>query len=156
MIPESDYIGMTLPTAASQRGDERGPRGTAGRFAVLNQFVDQSLRRIGTAAALVWMVLYRDTRPDGVARASQQNIAERIGRSVRTVYAALRQLETAGLVIVVRHGRLNSGVSVYRVRPLVRGGLQPAIRRTHRRQSVAIATAADCRYPRRDPEGSPR
>jgi DNA-binding transcriptional ArsR family regulator len=156
MIPEPDYIGIELPSADAAPDVGRKSKAGRGRFGVLNQFVDQTIRRIDVAAVLVWIVLFRDTKPDGLARASQKNIAERIGRSVRTVYEAVRQLERAGLVTVVRRGRLNGGVSVYRVRPLIRDGFQPAIRRNRNRQSVAKATAADCRYPRRDPEGSPR
>lgn len=92
-----------------------------GRFAVLNHFVDVTLRSIDPAATVVWLVLFRDTKPDGLARASQADLARRLGRSVRTVYSALRQLEARGLLVVVRRGRLNTGASVYRVRALGSG-----------------------------------
>ncbi len=41
-----------------------------GRFGVLNGFVDMTLRCIGPTAAVVWLVLFRDTKPDGLARTS--------------------------------------------------------------------------------------
>ena len=99
---------------------KRKPGRDGGRFGVLNRFVDVTLRGIGPTAAAVWLVLFRDTKPDGLARTSQADLARRVGRSVRTVYAALRKLESTGLLIVVRRGRLNTGATVYRVRPLVR------------------------------------
>ncbi|MBI5765381.1 MAG: hypothetical protein HZA51_17875 [Planctomycetes bacterium] len=122
----SDYIGkrVGIPATAGGGSSARATRkpkpGAGSRFDVLNTFVDRSMRMIDPTAAAVWFVLFRDTKPDGLARASHNSIAERIGRGVRTVYSAVRQLEAAGLLIVVRRGRLNAGVSVYRVRPLVR------------------------------------
>lgn len=61
----------------------------------------------------MWLVLYRDTKPDGVASTSQADIARRVGVTVRTVYAALKRLERCGLLVVVHRGGLNRGVSVY-------------------------------------------
>ena len=95
---------------------KRKPGQAGGRFAVLNGFVDLTLRRIVPTAACVWLVLYRDTKPDGLARTSQTDLARRTGRSVRTVYAALRKLERLGLLIIVRKGGLNIGATIYRVR----------------------------------------
>jgi len=62
------------------------------------------------------LILYRDTKPDGLATTSQDDIARRAGVSVRTVYTALRRLEHLGLLQVVYQGGLNRGVSVYRLR----------------------------------------
>ncbi len=118
--PPLEPLAPRPPTPDRTTGEPKRKRAGGGRFGVLNRFVDVTLRRIGPTAAAVWLVLFRDTKPDGLARASQADLARRTGRSVRTVYAALRQLETAGLLIVVRRGRLNAGATVYRVRPLVR------------------------------------
>lgn len=71
----------------------------------------------------MWLVLYRDTKPGGLARTSQTDLARRTGRSVRTVYAALHKLEKLGLLTVVRKGGLNVGATIYRVRPLVQDAL---------------------------------
>ncbi len=127
MIGETpNYVGKrigipaTVGGGSSARATRKPKPGAGSRFAVLNSFVDRSMRMIDPTAAAVWFVLYRDTKPNGLAKASHNSIAERIGRGVRTVYSAVRQLEAAGLLIVVRRGRLNAGVSVYRVRPLVR------------------------------------
>lgn len=86
------------------------------RFAVMNAFVDVSLRHLKPAEVRVWLVLFRDAKRDGLSRTGQTDIARRTGVSVRAVGAAVRGLERAGLVKVVRRGRLNAGPSVYAVR----------------------------------------
>ncbi|MFQ5807588.1 MAG: helix-turn-helix domain-containing protein [Phycisphaerae bacterium] len=93
----------------------------AGRFGVLNAFVDVTLRELDRTAAAVWLVLFRDTKPNGLACTSQTDIARRAGVSVRTVYRALRRLVRLGLLVVVRKGRLNVGASVYRLRATADG-----------------------------------
>lgn len=89
-----------------------------GRFAVLNAFVDYSLATLDHPSRSVWFVLYRDTKPDGLARTAQADIARRIGMSVPTVKRAVRRLETLGLLTVKYRGGLGGRLSVYRVNPL--------------------------------------
>ena len=100
----------------SSKGKQRGGK-TAGRFALLNSFVDFAMGGLNRADMAVWLVLYRDTK-DGIARTGQTDIARRAGVSIRTVKRAIQRLERVGLVTVVRRGGLNLGVSSYRVRPL--------------------------------------
>jgi hypothetical protein len=89
-----------------------------GRFGVLNAFVDYSLADLDHPSRSVWLVLFRDTRPDGLARTAQGDIARRIGMSVSTVKRAIHRLETLGLVTVKNRGGLGGRLSVYRVHPL--------------------------------------
>lgn len=93
-----------------------GRRRSQGRFATLNSFVDCSLATILRTDALVWLVLFRDTR-DGVARTAQSYIARRAGLCKRTVSTAVRRLEQAGLLDVVHRGGFRRGISTYRIRP---------------------------------------
>jgi CRP-like cAMP-binding protein len=94
------------------------------RFATLNAFVDFGIADadLTPAEALVWFVLYRDTKADGFARTGQADIARRAGLSVRGVKKAIRGLNAKGMVDVVRRGRLNVGPSFYRVSPTRRMG----------------------------------
>jgi hypothetical protein len=92
-----------------------------GRFGVLNGFVDVELRTLTRAELAVWLVLYRDTKPDGTARTGQTDLARRAGVTTRGVRKALTRLIAVGLVEVIRRGRLGCGPSVYRVR-----GTRPA------------------------------
>lgn len=102
----------------SNASKPRKAKGKAGRFAVLNAFVDFSMASLDHPSRSVWLVLYRDTRPDGLARTSQADIARRIGMSVSTVKRALHRLETLELVSVKYRGGLGGRLSVYRVHSL--------------------------------------
>ncbi len=86
-----------------------------GRWATLNGFVDGILGSLTPAAAATWLVLFRDTKPNGLARASQIDIAHRAGVSDRAVRVALRELRKRGLVTVVHKGGVSRGPSTYRV-----------------------------------------
>lgn len=94
---------------------KQSKRATAARFAALNGFVDFSMRGLSGVELGTWLVLYRDTKPDGIAATSQLDIARRIGASDRAVRSAVRQLAKLGLLVVVRRGGLQRGPSRYRV-----------------------------------------
>ncbi|MBM3979277.1 MAG: TrmB family transcriptional regulator [Planctomycetes bacterium] len=85
----------------------------------MNAFVDFGIADadLTPAEALVWFVLFRDTKGTGTARTAQADIARRAGLSVRGVKLALRNLRAKGMVQVVRRGQLTTGPSVYRVHP---------------------------------------
>jgi hypothetical protein len=44
------------------------------RFEILNSFVDEGMARLSPHEATVWIVLYRDTKPDGSARTQGHRI----------------------------------------------------------------------------------
>lgn len=111
----------TEPALAATRLRSAAPgkanrRLTAGRFDVLNTFVDETLGTLCRGDVAVWLILYRDTR-DGTACTSQADIGRRAGLSVRGVAKALRRLERRGLMKTVYRGGLNRGASRYRVLP---------------------------------------
>jgi hypothetical protein len=94
-----------------RRGKAKGKPG--GRFAVLNAFVDGTMATLKPSERAVWLILFRDTKPDGIARTSERDIARRAGVSDRMVRYALTALERRGLVQVVRRGWLRAGPSSY-------------------------------------------
>ena len=98
------------------RTHARRSRRHSGRFAVLNGFVDGIMGTLPRAAALVWVCLWRDTKPDGLARPAFTDLARRIGGDRRSVLRALRLLDDRGLLEVARRGGLGRGVSAYRVK----------------------------------------
>lgn len=102
-------------TPSGERRPKAAPN-PEGRFAVQNSFVDCEMGKLTRAEIAVWLVLYRDTKPDGTARTGQTDLARRAGCDVRTVRRALIRLETRGLIEVIRRGRLGAGPSRYRVR----------------------------------------
>lgn len=85
------------------------------RFHVLNDFVDGQMRDVSDAAAKAWFVLYRDTKPDGLAKTGLSDMATRMGCSVSTAKRAVRELRVRGLVTRVQKGAPGRGPNVYRV-----------------------------------------
>jgi hypothetical protein len=99
-------------------GKPKGKRASAGRFQCINAFIDATMATLTPAERAAWLILWRDTKPNGLAETSQTSMARRAGVSDRSIRTALRGLEKRGLVTVVNRGSLRRGTSVYRVRPL--------------------------------------
>ncbi len=90
------------------------------RFETLNLFIDEGIGQAGLTAheALTWMVLYRDTRPNGFATTSVDEIARRAGIGRRTVLRALKRLGRLKMLRIARRGGLNRGASSYAIFPV--------------------------------------
>jgi hypothetical protein len=106
-----------------RRDKAKGTSGTAKRrtgerFALLNAFADATLATLDRAEIAVWLLLWRDTKPNGLAHTSQADLARRAGVNPRTIRRALAALQRAGLVVVVHRGGLPLRVSAYRVHAL--------------------------------------
>jgi DNA-binding transcriptional regulator PaaX len=92
------------------------PRSVARRrFQTLNSFIDVVMRVMPRGPAMTWLVLFRDVKPNGLAKTSVVSIAKRVGANRRTILRALRRLEKAGFIEVVIRGGLNRGASIYRI-----------------------------------------
>ena len=100
---------------ARARGRKPARRCRSERFALLNAFVDVTLADLTGAEAKVWLILFRDTKANGLACTGQADLARRAGLTVRGVQKALDKLSAKGLVVVVHRGRLNAGPTTYRV-----------------------------------------
>jgi len=118
LVPADGGEGVSTRPAGRTPGRTQARRRQRhyGRFAVLNRFVDADMSTLPRAAALVWVCLWRDTKPDGLARAAVTDLARRIGGDRSTVIRAVRLLVERGRLDVVRRGGLGRGVSVYRVK----------------------------------------
>jgi hypothetical protein len=106
------------PSRDKARKGAPGKARTAGRFRTINAFADFTLRGLDRAEIAVWLLLWRDTRPDGLARTSQADLARRAGVNQRTARRAVGSLCRAKLLTRAYQGGLNRGLSVYRVHPL--------------------------------------
>jgi hypothetical protein len=102
----------TPPSKAKEKHSSRG------RFEAINAFLDVTAAGLDRCELVVWLLLWRDTKPNGLARTSQGDLARRAGCAPRSVRRALVTLEQAGLVSIVKHGGLPARLSVYRVKPL--------------------------------------
>src|SRR5262249_51831425 len=85
------------------------------RFEILNKFVDEGMQTRTPHETAVWLVLFRDTKPNGIARSSVNDIARRAGIGRRTLIRALKRLAAGGMLRVVQRGSLNRGASSYHV-----------------------------------------
>lgn len=94
----------------------KGKKRKSEKWAKLNAFVDVTMRGLKPAEVRVWLLLFRDLKPDGLARTGQADVARRCGLCLRSVGEAVKGLVDRGLVRVVRRGRLNGGPSVYQLR----------------------------------------
>ena len=112
-VPRDGPPGMdTKPRSKPAKG-----KATAGRFQVLNQFVDQSARLVGSTAVATWLVLYRETKPDGTATISHNQIGELLGIKRRTAMRATQDLIDAGLLVVTKRGHATGHTpSTYRIK----------------------------------------
>src|SRR5947209_3524591 len=79
------------------------------RFEVLNAFVDGGMADLTRAELSVWLTLFRDTKPDGSARASLDDLARRGGFDRQTASRAVGSLERRKMLQVLRRGGLNRG-----------------------------------------------
>jgi DNA-binding MarR family transcriptional regulator len=87
------------------------------RFELLNAFVDGGMADLSRSELAVWLILYRDTRPNGEARASLKHLARRAGIDRQTASRAVGRLKCRKMLQVLYRGGLNRGPSVYRVFP---------------------------------------
>lgn len=81
----------------------------------MNEFADFSAKRVSTTAQAAWWILFRETKPNGLASMSFSQIAEAIGKGRRMAIYAVKELEQAKLLTVVKRGSLNVGPSTYRI-----------------------------------------
>ena len=114
MTPGNASAGRDQSKKAKEKPNRRR---TGDRFRVLNSFADFTLRELSRAEIAVWLLLWRDTKPDGLACTSQADLARRAGVALKTAKRAVKQLARRGLLTVVYRGGLRRGKSKYRVYP---------------------------------------
>jgi hypothetical protein len=84
---------------------------------MFNAFVDSGMADVSRAELAVWLTLYRDTKRDGTARASRDDLARRGGMDRQTASRAVGRLGSRKMLQVFRRGGINRGPSTYRVFP---------------------------------------
>jgi DNA-binding MarR family transcriptional regulator len=72
------------------------------RFKVLNDFVDLGLSQLSRSEIAVYLILFRDTQPTGLARTSRSELARRGGMTQRQASRALTKLIDRRVVDVIR------------------------------------------------------
>lgn len=85
----SGMSGMTARRKTSKRESRL-------RFEWLNAFVDSGMTDLSRGELAVWLILYRDTNRDGVARASLDDLARRGGMNRQTASRSVGRLRAGG------------------------------------------------------------
>jgi len=113
-----------------RRGDQKPPPGASrsgrrskaardqagGRFHTLNEFVDTVSRYLEDTERATWLVLFRHAdATTGTAEVGIDTVAEKVGRSTRSVIRAVERLIVFGLVERLHRGRRQMGPSRYRI-----------------------------------------
>jgi hypothetical protein len=114
------------------------------RFLILNDFVDLGLAKLPRSQIATYLVLFRDTRPTGLARTGLSDLARRGGMSRRQATRALRELIRRGAVHVIRPGvpgkatiySIYSPDVLHRLNPTLSSWLQAPQGRKPRDQTV--------------------
>jgi hypothetical protein len=101
----------------SRAPEQRTASHSKGRFQVINDFVDNTMKTLDFRASLAWFTLWRNTKPNGLARIAMSDLARRMGCSQDTAKRAIKDLKNAGLLTVVELGGKHRGVSTYRLKP---------------------------------------
>ncbi len=119
-LGDGTALGKQRPNKPNQtrqpsKADGKEPRHNPSRFASINTFVDITMRGLSGRAALAWVVLWRDTKPNGLARTGVTDLARRMGCSTATAKRALAELRARKLIAVADRGRLGGGPSSYRI-----------------------------------------
>jgi hypothetical protein len=113
--------GRENPTAAPARKPltsepkEKRPHRAGGRFEMINTFVDNTMRRLSHRASLAWVILWRDTKPNGLAQTGVAYLARRMGCSHATAKRALSELRKQELIEIAERGRKGGETNSYRI-----------------------------------------
>ncbi len=94
----------------------RRRRNSLERFKVLNDFVDVGMAQLSRSEIAVYLIVFRDTKPTGLARTSRTELARRGGMTERQASRALTKLINRGAVHVIRRG-FKGKVALYSLYP---------------------------------------
>lgn len=108
---------MTNAHPATSRKGKTTKRASALRFELLNAFVDSGMAELSRAEISTWLILFRDTRPNGITQTAIDDIARRGGMDRSSVVRAIKKLRDRRMLKIVCRGGLNRGPSRYRVFP---------------------------------------
>jgi len=75
---------------AREGREPKGKRAAAARFQCVNAFIDATMADLTPTERAVWLILWRDTKPNGLAATSQASMARRAGVTGRAEAQVLR------------------------------------------------------------------
>jgi hypothetical protein len=72
------------------------------RFRILNDFVDLGLAQLSRSEIVIYLILFRDTKSNGLARTSLSELVRRGGMSIRQASRSLNALIQRGAVRLIQ------------------------------------------------------
>lgn len=110
-LPGSDSVDDGAVVDPEQK---RESGGTVWKIKMFNRFIDETLTGLPSTAAVLWLTLFRFER-QGIARASLNTLAKRMGVDRKTVDRNMRLLYKHKLIKKERQGGIGKGSNVYRL-----------------------------------------
>ena len=122
--PARRSAGRVPPRSTRSGAAQQQPTSNSkGRFQAINDFVDNTMQTLEFRASLAWFTLWRNTKPNGLAKIAISDLARRIGCSQATAKRAIKDLKLAGLLKLVALGSKGRGVNTYKLTtPTAQGG----------------------------------
>ena len=115
-LPARRSAGRVPPRSGRSGAAQQRPAShSKSRFEVINDFVDDTMQTLEFRASLAWFTLWRNTKPNGLAKIAISDLARRMGCSQDTAKRAIRDLKRKDLLEVVALGSKGGGVSIYRL-----------------------------------------
>lgn len=104
------------PTAQAPKPTAKPASPAGDRWPMLNDVVDYIARVMGEAELRTWIILYRDTKKNGLARTGMTDIARRSGMTRRGVVKAIAGLKARGLLEIADPGTIHGKPNTYRLK----------------------------------------
>lgn len=106
----------TWPTdGPRKRNSRRRQDRAAGRFAVINAFVDMHLPKMQSTDAAVFTYLWRHANKQNVIKISHNAIKEGVGKSRSTIIRSITRLEESKAVRCLKKGGTDHDQNTYKL-----------------------------------------
>lgn len=140
--PKATIIAAWNTPAAPSLNGHKAPKGhkaAAGRWQMLNSFIDVGMAQLSKPAACCWFVLFRNARR-GFVTIDQKRLAATCGYSTRQARRSLAELIECRFVHLVSRGNQQKGPSRYRLLPVPIGRVRPVEQSPQQDSAVRLSS----------------
>jgi len=127
-VPPDHAAGNTEAGEQDDEAEQSGALRLKAKVGNFNRFIDETVKGLDPISALIWLTLFRFAR-GGIAWASQETIAKRLGINSGTVSRHIHTLEEKKLLRVLEKGRRGGKCNTYQLGILP---LEPVAKRPER------------------------
>lgn len=116
-MPEPFILKLT-PNSNRSPSAEPPKLSDRNRLQMLSRFINHGQRQLTPSGLRVWLVLFRDTDDDGLARVTVRRIVFMAGITTVAVTNGLRELRDKRFAVRVARGTGSKRSSIYRLLPI--------------------------------------